>query len=218
MTTSDDVKLSVFNDALFECGVDMLVTLAQTNSQGFRVMNNIYPRVRAEVLEEMDWDWAQTHFQSTGTAVASTVATPFGYKHTLPSYTHRLVSVHPLGRQASERQIEYQLFKEDSGGVRSFIYCDEEQAEIAVIDSTKGLEESFWPALFQRLISLEMANRASAKLGATKRHQSDIERRLREARRNARGSIRVQRGTRRPSRGSFVSAHLGHRSSRPWRS
>lgn len=207
---SETEKQAVFNAALMECGEELLASPGQSSSEGFRLLDAIYAGVVTEMLEELDWDWAQTHTISTGVATLSTEATPFGYVHTLPSGFVRLVSAHEGGRAPADWQIRYHLQGQS-------LYCDYETAEIAYVDGVKGRDQTLWPEKIRRVVALMLADRIAARIGSTKRRQEDIERRYRSALKDAKGAIRVQRGTQRMQAGRFVQSNYGFGRGYGWR-
>lgn len=200
---SDIIKLAVFNEALYECGVDKITVLGQSSSEGWRVLDEVYAATVDEMLWESDWDWALKAVGMTGTETSAT--TPFGYEYALQTnYADalRLVGVYRTGRGPRCGPLSYE-YRE---GV---VYCDDSTAEIVFVSSTRGRDESYWPQPIRRLVSLMLADKVVARLSRSARSQAEVMARLKEARHNAKSVTRSQRSPRRPPTGRFVRAHLG---------
>lgn len=170
MPVSDEVKLSVYNDALRHLGARRLASLTE-NREPRRVLDDIWDNqdVVRRVLEKSDWNFAHRSAQ----AVADSQFVPaFGFKFAFSKPT----DIVRLSAASRDPRMTSPLTSREFGDEGGVWLADTDVIYVRYVSDApdRGLESGLWPTSFKDLVGCVMAMEAAKRITNSRADMSDL--------------------------------------------
>lgn len=199
-------RLSLYNHALYLLGERKIASLTE-NREPRRVLDSVWDDAISYCLEQGQWKFAIR----TSKLTYSTDVTPeFGYRRAFekPSDCVRLTKV------CSDEYLMQPLllYNEEAG----WWFADLDNIYISYVSNhaNYGADYANWPRTFAEYVAYHLASEACMRITQSDSKEQTIEKKTREALKNALSKDAMQDPTKFLPTGRWVSARRGDRSSR----
>lgn len=197
-------KLVIYNDAILECGGELLATLTD-DAKSRRLCDQVYPRLIGEMLETGSWKFAM---RSISINADADLTVQFGYNNafTLPDDWRRTYVVTNSPTLDPVGSIDFMVDGRTLYANDSTLYC-----RFVSDDEAFGGDLGQWPFLFTRAFVLRLAQRISGGLTDSEGRRERINRDADRACLKAMAVDAFSEGPKRPPTGRFIAARFGAR-------
>lgn len=208
MAVSDDIKIAVYNAALYHLGEQRLSSLTE-GREARRVLDDIWGpngEIVASALAVAEWNFAARSVKMTP---ETDVETEFGFEnaYALPIDYVRLMAISASDR--FDQPLTAHQYVEEGGYWLSSV--DPLFVRYVSKDDSRGMDSGKWTEVFRDYLSALIAHRACERLTKDVNLQLKVDARMNEYEARAISTNNMSNGVKFPPRGSWVSGRrLGY--------